>query len=38
MMLTPINDEITDREPYNRYSVYQGGVKKVEDFIKKIPK
>jgi len=38
MMLTPINDEITDREPYNGYLVYQGGVPAVEDFIKKVHK
>jgi len=24
LMLTPINDEITEREPYNGYLVYQG--------------
>ncbi len=34
IMLTPINDEITKREPYNGYLVYQGGVPEVEDFIK----
>ena len=38
MMLTPINDEITPREPYNGYLVYQGGVPEVEDFIKKVHK
>ena len=38
MMLTPINDEITEREPYNGYLVYQGGVPEVEDFIKKVHK
>lgn len=38
MMLTPINDEITAREPYNGYLVYQGGVPEVEDFIKKVHK
>lgn len=38
LMLTPINDEITEREPYNGYLVYQGGVKEVEDFIKKVHK
>ncbi|HPI86500.1 MAG TPA: Glu-tRNA(Gln) amidotransferase subunit GatD, partial [Bacteroidales bacterium] len=26
MMMTPVNDEITLREPYNGYLVYQGGV------------
>ncbi|MDA3943486.1 MAG: Glu-tRNA(Gln) amidotransferase subunit GatD [Bacteroidetes bacterium] len=38
LMLTPINDEITDREPYNGYLVYQGGVPEVEAFIKKVHK
>jgi len=38
LMLTPINDEITDREPYNGYLVYQGGVKEVEEFIRKVHK
>ena len=35
MMLTPVNDEITLREPYNGYLIYQGGVPEVEEFIKK---
>lgn len=38
IMLSPINDEITEREPYNGYLVYQGGVKEIEDFIKKVHK
>ncbi len=38
LMLTSINDEITPREPYNGYLVYQGGVPEVEDFIKKFRK
>ena len=38
IMLTPINDEITDREPYNGYLIYQGGVPEVEDFIRKVHK
>ena len=38
IMLTPINDEITKREPYNGYLIYQGGVKEVEDFIQKVRK
>ncbi len=38
LMLTPINDEITTREPYNGYLVYQGGVQEVEDFIRKFRK
>ena len=38
IMLTPINDEITEREPYNGYLVYQGGVPEVEDFVRKFRK
>lgn len=38
LMLTPVNDEITEREPYNGYLVYQGGVPEVEDFIKSVHK
>lgn len=38
IMLTPINDEITDREPYNGYLVYQGGVPEVEEFIRNVHK
>jgi len=38
MMLDPINDEITEREPYNGYLVYQGGVPEVEDFVRKVHK
>ncbi|GAB4452394.1 MAG: Glu-tRNA(Gln) amidotransferase subunit GatD [Bacteroidales bacterium] len=38
LMLTPINDEITKREPYNGYLVYQGGVPEVEDFLRKFHK
>jgi glutamyl-tRNA(Gln) amidotransferase subunit D len=38
MMLTPINDEITLREPYNGYLVYQGGVPEVESFVRKVHK
>jgi glutamyl-tRNA(Gln) amidotransferase subunit D len=38
MMLTPINDETTEREPYNGYLVFQGGVPEVEEFIKKVRK
>ncbi|MEA1873194.1 MAG: Glu-tRNA(Gln) amidotransferase subunit GatD [Bacteroidota bacterium] len=38
LMLTPVNDEITEREPYNGYLVYQGGVPEVEAFIKKVHK
>jgi glutamyl-tRNA(Gln) amidotransferase subunit D len=38
LMLTSVNDEITEREPYNGYLVYQGGVPEVEDFVKKVHK
>jgi glutamyl-tRNA(Gln) amidotransferase subunit D len=38
MMLTPINDEITPREPYNGYLIYQGGVKEVDEFVRKVHK
>ncbi len=35
LMLTPVCGEITDREPYNGYLVFQGGVPEVEEFIRK---
>jgi len=38
IMLTPINDEITKREPYNGYLVYQGGIPEVEAFVKSFRK
>ena len=38
LMLTPVNDEITEREPYNGYLVYQGGVPEVEKFIREVHK
>lgn len=38
IMLTPIKDDITPREPYNGYLVYQGGVPEVEEFIRKFRK
>lgn len=38
IMLTPINDETTEREPYNGYLIYQGGVPEVEEFIRKFRK
>jgi len=38
LMLTPVNDEITHREPYNGYLIYQGGVPEVEEFIRKVRK
>jgi glutamyl-tRNA(Gln) amidotransferase subunit D len=38
LMMTPINDETTRREPYNGYLVYQGGVPEVEEFLLKFHK
>lgn len=38
LMLSPINDEITKKEPYNGYLLYQGGVQEVENFIKSFRK
>jgi len=38
LMLTPINGEITPREPYNGYLILQGGVSEVEEFIHKVHK
>jgi len=38
LMLTPIARDITKREPYNGYLVYQGGIPEVEEFIKKVHK
>ena len=33
MMLRPIANEITEREPHNGYLVYQGGIPEVERFL-----
>ena len=33
IMLTPVNGEITDREPHNGYLVFQGGIPEVDEFI-----
>ncbi|MFO7739547.1 MAG: Glu-tRNA(Gln) amidotransferase subunit GatD [Desulfatiglandaceae bacterium] len=38
MMLTPISRDITQREPYNGYLIYQGGIPEVEEFIRKVHK
>ncbi len=38
LMLTPIAGEITEREPYNGYLVFQGGIPEVERFLKTIHK
>ena len=34
IMLTPINGEITEREPYNGYLIFQGGLPEIEKFLK----
>ena len=36
LMLTPINHELTEREPYNGYLIMQGGIPEVEEFLRKI--
>ncbi|MFQ5605916.1 MAG: Glu-tRNA(Gln) amidotransferase subunit GatD [bacterium] len=36
IMLTPIAGEITEREPYNGYLIYQGGIPEVEEFLRQI--
>lgn len=38
IMLTPVNGEITEREPSNGYLVLQGGIPEVEEFISKYRK
>ena len=38
LMLTPIRDEITEREPYNGYLIFQGGIPEVEDFLRRVHK
>ncbi|MCU0276509.1 MAG: asparaginase domain-containing protein [Acidobacteria bacterium] len=38
LMLTPIAGEITEREPYNGYLIFQGGIPEVEEFIRKFHK
>ncbi|MFW5707061.1 MAG: Glu-tRNA(Gln) amidotransferase subunit GatD [Bacteroidota bacterium] len=38
LMLNPVKDDITRREPYNGYLVYQGGLPEVEEFVKKFRK
>jgi len=35
MMLTPINGEITEREPQNGYVILQGGLPEVDEFVRK---
>ncbi len=36
IMLTPISDEITDREPYNGYLIFQGAIPEVQEFLRTI--
>jgi glutamyl-tRNA(Gln) amidotransferase subunit D len=36
IMLTPISDEITLREPYNGYLIYQGEIPEVQEFLRSI--
>ncbi len=36
IMLTPISGDITEREPYNGYLIYQGGIPEVEQFLREI--
>ena len=36
IMLHPIAGEITEREPYNGYLIYQGGIPEVEEFLRTI--
>lgn len=36
LMLNPIAGEITEREPYNGYLIYQGGIPEVEEFLRQI--
>ncbi|MBN2461567.1 MAG: Glu-tRNA(Gln) amidotransferase subunit GatD [Candidatus Cloacimonetes bacterium] len=38
IMLKPICRDITPKEPYNGYLVYQGGIPEVEEFIRKVHK
>jgi glutamyl-tRNA(Gln) amidotransferase subunit D len=36
IMLTPVAGETTEREPYNGYLIYQGGIPEVEAFLRTI--
>ncbi len=38
IMLSPIAGETTEREPYNGYLIFQGGIPEIEDFLKTIHK
>ena len=35
MMLTPVNGEITEREPHDGYLIFQGGLPEIEEFLKR---
>jgi glutamyl-tRNA(Gln) amidotransferase subunit D len=37
-MPTPSSGEITEREPYNGYLIFQGGIPEVEEFIRRFHK
>jgi glutamyl-tRNA(Gln) amidotransferase subunit D len=36
IMLTPVMDETTEREPYNGYLIFQGEIPEVQDFLRTI--
>ncbi|UCH85469.1 MAG: Glu-tRNA(Gln) amidotransferase subunit GatD [Candidatus Latescibacterota bacterium] len=36
IMLTPVNGEITEREPYNGYLIYQGAIPEVQEFLRTV--
>ncbi len=36
LMLKTVGDEITEREPYNGYLLYQGAVPEVQEFLRTI--
>ncbi len=36
LMLTPVNGETTEREPYDGYLISQGAIPEVQEFLKKI--
>ncbi len=36
LMLTPIGDEITEREPYDGYLIFQGAIPEVQEFLRTI--
>ncbi|MBN1948117.1 MAG: Glu-tRNA(Gln) amidotransferase subunit GatD [Candidatus Cloacimonetes bacterium] len=38
IMLNPVCHDITEKEPYNGYLIYQGGIPEVEEFIRKFHK